>query len=197
MSTTEQDGRTARRDRNRDAVLDAAIDLFREDAMFPGPAQVAERSGVSRRSVQRYFEDMDSLLRAAMTRHLERHSHLFLVDGLGDGPLEARVTRIVDARLALYAAIAPTARAALLRSRTSPLLRERLAERRQFLFEQTLAMFAPELDRLPNAEARETGAVLDLLLGLEGIDRLVHDRGYPRSTVRRALTRSVAAVVRG
>ena len=35
------DGRTARRDRNRDAVLDAAHDLFVEGELLPGIADVA------------------------------------------------------------------------------------------------------------------------------------------------------------
>ena len=44
------DGRTARRDRNREAVLDAVLDLFADGAIAPAPAEVAARSGVSRRA---------------------------------------------------------------------------------------------------------------------------------------------------
>lgn len=194
--TAEVDGRTARRDRNRDAVLDAAIDLFREDATFPGPAQVAERSGVSRRSVQRYFDDMDALLRAAMARHLERMRPLFEVDGLGEGPLDARVERLVEARLRLYDAVAPMARAAVARARTNARIRERIAETRQRLLEQVEAMFAPELAALPAARRREVAAAVDVLLGLEALERLVHDRALPRAAVRRTLVGAVTAVVR-
>ncbi len=192
----EVDGRTARRDRNRDAVLDAAIDLFREDAVFPGPARVAERSGVSRRSVQRYFDDMDALLRAAMARHLERVGPLFEVDGLGEGGLDDRVARLVDARLRLYAAIAPMARAAVVRAHSNVRIRERLAEARQQQLEQAEAMFAPELGPLPATSRRELVAAVDVLLGLEALERLLHDRGLPRAVVRRSLIGAVAAVVR-
>ena len=62
------DGRTARRDRNREAVLDAVLELFSEDAASPAPDDVAARSGVSLRSVYRYFDDMETLIRAAMAR---------------------------------------------------------------------------------------------------------------------------------
>jgi len=189
------DGRTARRDRNREAVLDAAIDLFREDAMFPGPAMVAERSGVSRRSVQRYFDDMDALLRAAMARHLQRYEHLFLLDDPAEGDLDHRVRRLVDARLKLYAAIGPMARAASLRARSSPLIRERLAERRQLLLDQIEAMFARELEPLPAAERRERVAAIDLLLGIEAFERLIHDRGLPRAAARRSLVHATTAVL--
>ena len=36
------DGRTARRDRNREAVLDAAIELFAEGVLSPSATQVAQ-----------------------------------------------------------------------------------------------------------------------------------------------------------
>lgn len=196
VPSTDQDGRTARRDRNRDAVLDAAIDLFREDAEFPGPAQVAERSGVSRRSVQRYFDDMDSLLRAAMARHLRRVDHLFTLDQPGDDDLDARIARLVEARLHLYAAIAPMARAANLRARSNPLIRERLAERRQLLLDQVDAMFAPELAALSARDRRERVAALDVLLGLEALERLLHDRGLSRAAVRRSITYAATATLR-
>ena len=50
------DGRLARRDRNRIAVLDAAIELFAEGVLDPTPDDVATRAGISARSVYRYFE---------------------------------------------------------------------------------------------------------------------------------------------
>ena len=52
---TQTDGRTARRDRNREAVLDAALALFTAGELEPTAAAVAERSGVSLRSVYRYW----------------------------------------------------------------------------------------------------------------------------------------------
>ena len=48
------------------------IELFTEDQLAPNAADVAARSGVSLRSVYRYFEDLDALVRAAIARHAER-----------------------------------------------------------------------------------------------------------------------------
>ena len=70
------DGRTARRDRNRELVLDAALELFREGHLEPTALQVAERSGLSPRSVFRYFEDTEALLRAAIARLLAERGDL-------------------------------------------------------------------------------------------------------------------------
>ena len=56
--TTEPvDGRVARRQRNIDAVLDVVMDMFVEEAMFPTIEQAATRSGLSLRSLYRYFAD--------------------------------------------------------------------------------------------------------------------------------------------
>ena len=78
------DGRTARRDRNRLAVLDAVLELFEEGNMNPGVHEVADRSGVSLRSVYRYFEDLDELITAAIDRHLERTRPLFVIERIGE-----------------------------------------------------------------------------------------------------------------
>ncbi len=47
--STQPDGRTARRDRNSDAVLDAVHELFVEGQLVPTVEEVAARSGVSTR----------------------------------------------------------------------------------------------------------------------------------------------------
>ena len=189
------DGRTARRDRNRDAVLDAALDLFREDAMFPGPAEVAARSGVSTRSVQRYFEDMDTLVRAAMARHLEKVGPMFVVPDLGVGPLDERIERLVDARLRLHEAVAPMVRAAMLRVRSNELIRERLVTARAQLRDQIAAMFAPELDALAAGPRREVLDAVDVLLGFDSMELLRPALGRSEAEARRVLERAVRAVL--
>lgn len=189
------DGRTARRDRNRDAVLDAALDLFRDDALFPGPAEVAERSGVSTRSVQRYFADMDTLVRAAMARHLERTRPLFALEDPGVGPLGARIDRMVAARVRLHEAVAPMVRAALLRAGSNPIIRERITSSRVELREQVAAMFAPELDAVAPEVRAEVLAGLDLLLGFAALEHLCHDGGLSTEEADRVLRRGVTALL--
>ena len=55
------DGRRASRERNRIAVVDALLDLYAEGNLRPGAGEVARRAGLSRRSVFRYFDDLDDL----------------------------------------------------------------------------------------------------------------------------------------
>lgn len=169
---TPTDGRTARRDRNREAVLDAAIELFGEGDLTPSATSVAERSGVSLRSVYRYYEDLEELLRASIGRSLERNRPYFAIEGLGEGPLEERVDRLVEHRMALYEQVAGIARAAVLRARTNEIVRAQVERQMAGLRAQTEAMFAPELRALRGVERTDLSAALSLVTGLEAMEYL-------------------------
>jgi AcrR family transcriptional regulator len=190
---TETDGRTARRDRNRTVVLDAALSLFTEDNLYPTPEQVAQRSGVSLRSLYRYFADREALVRAAIDRHLERNEHLFEIPGGAGGTLDARVERYVDARLRLHEAIGPTVRAARLRAPTSEPIRTQLAAGRRLIRAQLEHHFAADLARLPARDRRPTLAAADALTQPEALDHLRLDLGQSaraaHETLRAALLR--------
>jgi len=189
------DGRTARRDRNRELVLDAVLDLFAEDQLAPNAADVAKRSGVSLRSVYRYYEDIDALVRAAMGRHLERIAPLLDVEGPGVGPLEDRVDRFVASRIALYEAAAPTMRAALVRTRANPLLGERIQWARDRLQQQTEAMFAPELEAMSGDDRRDVGAALDTLSQFESAEHLRVRLDYSTAQTSDILRRTLTALL--
>lgn len=173
MSPTDTaDGRTARRERNRELVLDAVLALFAEGHLTPAPALVAERSGVSLRSVFRYYEDTGALLRAAMGRQLELVRPLREIPDLGTGPFEDRVERYVAAQIRLYRAIAPTARASLVRAATNDVIAERFAAARRERHDQIEAMFDPELRTMPPGMRQTTLAVLDTMFQFESVEHL-------------------------
>ena len=189
------DGRTARRVRNRDAVLDAVLELFAEDSLHPGAAEVAERSGVSLRSVYRYFEDNEALVRAAIARNLEKVQPLFDIEELGRGPLPDRIDRMVAGRLRLYEEIAPMLRATLRIAPSNDIIRESLDLNLRAMRRQVEQMFAPELDALPAPENREVAAVLDVLLGFHSIEHLRRTRGFSGPDCRRVVVRALSAVL--
>lgn len=189
------DGRTARRDRNRDAVLDAVIELFTEGHVGLVAADVAERSGVSLRSVYRYFDDLEALARAAIARQMERFEPIAELEGLGEGPLDGRIERIIVGRLRLYEAIGATRRAAIQRAPSNPILAEQLERTRVALAEQTEAMFAPELAALPAVDRRDVAPALDLLLGFESIDHLRRAQGLTEAQARRVLTTALTRLL--
>lgn len=161
------DGRAARREANAEAVIDAMLDLIAEGNLRPGAAEIAGRSGVSARSLFRYFDDLDALARVAVERQTSRKDHLFQPLE-GGGPIAERVARLVDHRLALWAEVGPTVKAAWLRAPFQPAFAEGLAHRR----EQLAAQVA---DLLPEADADQRVAI-DLLTGFEALDRLSGER---------------------
>lgn len=185
------DGRTARRERNRLLVLDSVLELFAEGDLSPAPETVARRSGLSLRSVYRYVADREDLVHAAIERHLQKVGPLFALEPVGEGPFEARVGQLVTARLRLYEAVAPTARAAVMRTRirgnpAGEIVRERLVGRRGILRVQLARQFAPELATF-GADADAIMAAADGLTQLEMIDWYLIDGGYTLEQTRDAL----------
>lgn len=191
----EQDGRSARRDRNRLAVLDAVIELFSEGQLQPRPEDVAERSGVSLRSVYRYYSDRDALRRAAMERHIEGVAHLFGPPGVGDGSLGRRIERFVDARLALHSAVAPVARAARLAMATNEVVRARFDATQSDLRAQIAEQFAPELAELPPPERDAVAVAIDVLVQIEAIDHLLVYLGLEPELAARHLRVALTALL--
>jgi AcrR family transcriptional regulator len=185
------DGRTARKDRNMVAVLDAVLELFIKGDLIPSPEAIAERSGVSLRSVYRYLAASKDLVHAAIERHLERVGPLFALDAVGEGPFATRVEDFVAARLRLYRAIAPMARAAQARTRmratpASEIIKASLNARRGMLRVQLSRHFATELATFgPRAEAILAAA--DALTQIETIDWYLVDGGYTLTETRDAL----------
>jgi AcrR family transcriptional regulator len=191
----EIDGRTARRDRNRVAVLDAVLDLFAEGNLAPSPDDVARRSGVSLRSVYRYVADSDDLIRAAIARHQEKIAPLFVIADLGEGSFEHRLGSFLDARLRVYEAIAATSRAARLRAPGSEIIRDQLDSGRRLLRSQFEQQFAPELGRLEPKPRRAVVAAADALTQIETIDLYRHHRRYSSGESREMLQIALRALL--
>jgi len=165
------------------AVLDAVIELFSED-LDPGPEEVAVRSGLSPRSVYRYFEDRDALIHAAIDRQQERVLPLLVIHEFGTGSLDVRIDRLVHARMRLYEAIAPTARAARLRSRRSPIVAANVEATRRVLRQQVEGQFAVELEAMTTNDRRSKSAAADVLCQFETLDYYRVHRGFSSSATK-------------
>lgn len=190
------DGRTARRDRNSEAVLDTVHDMFVEGNFSPAVEDVAARSGVSLRSVYRYFDDTEALLRLAIERRVALVAPLFVLRNLGEGPLSARIAALVNHRLVLHGKLGPSVRAAMLRAPYSPQIAEHSRLRRQLLSDQVQAQFAPELEALAGARRRQVLACIDALSEFEAIEHLRFQRGLSVTQTRQALITGISALLR-
>ena len=58
---TDTDGRVRRGARNRDALVDALLGLLEDGIPKPTAREIAERAGVSLRTVFAHFDEVESL----------------------------------------------------------------------------------------------------------------------------------------
>ena len=99
------DGRQLRRERNREAVVEALLDLYREGNLRPSTEEIATRAGLSPRSLFRYFDDVDDLTRTAVRHQHERAQHLVPIGAGPHEPLADRVDTLVAQRFRLFDAV--------------------------------------------------------------------------------------------
>lgn len=178
-----------------EAVLDAVHALFVEGDLEPSPEDVAQRSGVSLRSVYRYFPDREQLLLAALQRRLVVAEPLFVLDGAGEGGPEERLEAFLDHRMQLYAALAPTARVALLAARQLPVIAAVVRHRRSQLLELVRRQFGPELDALPPERADAVAAAIDTVCQFEPVETLRRERGLSEERTREVLATMLRALL--
>jgi AcrR family transcriptional regulator len=151
----DTDGRTARAERTRTAIADAMLGLFEDGHLRPTATQVAERAGVSLRSVFQHFDDMEALSATVADLQLRRYVSRMQPVPL-DGALSDRIAAFVAERARLHESIAPVRRAALLAEPFSDVIAERLAWVRSRARREVEKVFAPELEALPAAARRDT-----------------------------------------
>lgn len=183
---TPADGRGLRRQRNIDRALDAFLALAAEGHVDPSWDDIAERAGVSHRSLYRYFDDRHSLLRAAADRAMAKIGPLIEIPDLGVGTLEQRMSTFVGTRLALYEGFAPIARSAY-RSSNVGVVRSGIDASRTLMRAQMMTQFGRELDTLNHEERRRTVALVDLAFQFEAIEYLAQDCGMGMQDVAVAL----------
>lgn len=194
LRARDTDGRRLSRERNRLAVVDALLDLYAEGNLRPGAQEVADRSGVSRRSVFRYFQDLEDLDRTAIHRQQERVRELVEPPPSGES-LDERLAAIAAQRVCLYEAIFPAARVARLRAPFHPVIAEELAASRRYLARQVEVQFAPELAAIEPARRQTLSAAAEALCSFE-VYELWRARGIPppaiEEVIRAALSRLLA-----
>lgn len=189
----EVDGRRLRRAQNREAVLDALLSLFEDGNYAPGANVIAERAGISPRSLFRYFDDIDDLSRAAIERAVADAGSLFELDVDPSLPTAAKVARLVEARLLLFEATAAPARAARIGVHRHPAVAAQVHQARTHLRRQVAALFAPEL---AGSRAALLPAV-DALCQFETYELLRGEHGLSRPKIAAALTAALTSLLGG
>lgn len=192
MSSPTPDGRRARGERNKSAVVAALLGLYESGEIHPSAAKVAEAAGVSERSVFRYFDDMDDLAAAAIELQMQRVRPLY--DGLSiEGSFERRLESMLDHRLRLFDAVQAIARATTVLAHRVDLVASTLEQRRSYLRAQAIDQFQPELGAL--ADRAAAAHAIDAALSFETLEYWRSSAGLSDTQIRTVASSIIRSVL--
>lgn len=123
-SRASSDGRHLRSERSRSVIASSMLELVRETGQMPTTDAVADRAGVSRRSVFRHYSDVSELLTAAYELQREDAFARFPRRDPSNWSPEERILAFSERSSELYEYVAPVRRAAIYMSRDYPVLLE-------------------------------------------------------------------------
>jgi AcrR family transcriptional regulator len=189
------DGRRARRERGRQAVIDATLDLVFEGNVPPTVEQIAERAGVSTASVFRYFDTLDDLRHATTEIYFERHADLLEIPDIGEGSLATRIDNFVSSRVTLYEAHEPMARLIRLRAHDQAGAAQLVHRLRATRADQVRQHFDAELGPMTAAVRDDMATVIITLTSFEAWDQARRDHGRSAAQLRRSWIAALAKLL--
>jgi AcrR family transcriptional regulator len=188
------DGRSLRAGRTREAIVDALFALLEEGEVQPTGDQIAERAGVSLRSVFLHFQGREQLFAAITERQVARIAPLFEpLDA--EAPLAARIDAFCEQRARVLEAVTPLRRAALLMEPRSELVARKLGEVRAGKRAQAEWLFARELAACPDAERGALTAALGAACDWNAWQSWRAHQGLSPAAARAAMRRTLRALL--
>jgi AcrR family transcriptional regulator len=194
VTATPLDGRVARSQRTRAAVIDALVALCVEGDPSPTALRVAERAGVSLRTVYGHFADMESLYAEAGDREMA------LVAGMvrpvdPEAALADRLQQFVVDRAAVLEHLLPLVRAAAVRAPSSPQLRSLRTRFLELGDGQVLTSFTPEVEPLAAERQQAVLDVAHLVAGGNAWEALREDRALDVAAATRVMETTLVAAL--
>lgn len=187
------DGRTARAERTRRAIVVAHYALISEGDLKPTGERIAERAGVSLRALWTNFKDLETLFAATGLYLMEKLDAEF-VPVPAELPLHRRVEEFCRQRARMLEIVGPAARAAAVREPFSAQLRRNKAAH--------IARVRAEVETLFAAELEMAGAGRESLIHAlcvnsmwSGWGLLRDELGLDVEAARAVLTRAVSALL--
>ena len=194
VSAKTRDGRTARADNTRRRIVSALVALIEEGQLTPTAAAIAERAGVSVRSVFQHFTDLDTAFQAAADHTMER-VWTMMRPIPETGTAQERVDTLLDMRWNIYEEVAAVRRAGTLLEHRSPVVARRRTEFREILRRLIELTFAPELNLLPREARTETLDAMLVIADFEYMEVLRQQMGLSRVLACRVQRRALLALL--
>ena len=151
------DGRRARSERSKQAIMDASLALMEEGNLIPTAQQISDRAGVGIRSFFRHFEDMESLFATIEKQTRDTTEALFL-GGDRDGTLQERILHAVERRAEGYEVETNTILSTTAQLWRSETLRKNYARYQRGL-RKDLDDWLPELKTLTRSQREAVDAI--------------------------------------
>jgi TetR/AcrR family transcriptional regulator of autoinduction and epiphytic fitness len=192
------DGRQSRTVRSRQAICEACVDLVEAGVLQPSADQIADRAGLSRRSIFNHFSDLAELYDAVAEVGLQRCAPL-LEEISNRAPVAHRVERLAEVRSKFLEATTPFTRAltaqALLGGAADHAVRvSRAALRRQY--EEVERLFGKELAGLSSQDRAEVLEALSAATSPQQWEYLRRSRGNSMSRSRAVMKRALGSILR-
>lgn len=192
------DGRQGRTLRSRQAICDAYLDLVQEGVLLPSADQIADRAGLSRRSIFNHFRDLAALNDAVVEAGMQRWAHL-LEEIPRALPIAERVAKLAEVAARFYEATTPFRRSMAAGALVGPVKGEAVRAARALLKQQrdrVAELFAAELAPLDAPERAELVEALDAAVSPGNWEHLRASRGLSLARARAVMQRSLVALLR-
>ncbi len=165
------DGRRARGLRTRDAIISALLDLIAGGDVAPTAQRIADRAGVSVRSVYQHFADVEGLYADATERTYEwvRETAKEIDPALG---VAERVDAFVESRSSTLETLLPFHRAVRLMEPTSDRVRNDRLAMEKWEKDRVGRVFAQELRAMDPPKRNGVLAGIEVLSSADSWDHL-------------------------
>jgi AcrR family transcriptional regulator len=184
------DGRRARSERSKAAVVDAMLGFARDGVYEPTSIEIAERAGITQRTLFRHFGTIDDIFVALVERQTDFVTP-FLLPMDRTGTVGDRVHRLVDNRTELYMAIAPIRRAGLRIATQHEVISEALALMTARIHAQIEELFENDLTRVDRRTRQLVVDAIDTATSWEVWDRLHSVRRLGRARIAATMAQLV------
>ncbi len=187
------DGRRARGLRTRDAIISALLDLVAGGDVAPTAQRIADRAGVSVRSVYQHFADVEGLYADAAERTYEwvRETAKDVDTSLA---LTKRVDAFVESRASLLESLLAFYRAVRLMEPTSDRVRSYRLAMEKWEKDRIGKVFAPELKAMDASTRSAVLAGIDVLASADSWDHLRRN-GQSARAARQALRTGIVCLL--
>ncbi len=194
VSAPAVDGRRLRSERTRQIIIEAYLELLRENPQVPTSARIAERAGYSVRSVFERFPDLLSL-RIAATDYAFALGNAQAVQRDVDGDRPTRIRSQVETRAQTCERWLPLWRALNANQGESDELKLRIRLARDLIMKRLEVMYRPELSVLDDKERKYVLIALEALTDFESWARMRERHGLSVEQARAVWIRTIDRIL--